>query len=438
MFKKTLIAAALMSAATMAQAATVTPGTDVYGVEGYNAQLVAAKVIAVNAVVTTAVPYVENDIITLTITGADSIAAKTASTPTLTSANFIKFDGNKAIFRVNTGGIPTATALTLANVEATLLTAKDGSAISVASIATSTNPVVGEYDAGKAAKYATFVTEHTATVLTSLNGSIDVEHGRQQFTAGDDTTTTDSLTAEFGIETVTKNSVPVTAADKITYKLTGDDLSYLMDFDADKSGKLDSAELLTAFTVAPATAGGVITAAIAGNTVTFVETIAAATDLADGNSATITAKVKGETAKGSILATQDFKLDVDFTTAAAPKALSLLANENAGSWVINGAVEHVSFVPFTADYAIIATVSNTSATAADIEVVVYAENGGVTSHKLTTKAAANGMTNITKELNGLGIKGSVAMDIVVAAPTKSIGASVIYYHKASQDRVKTF
>ncbi|SUI75379.1 hypothetical protein [Shewanella morhuae] len=436
MFKKTLIAAALMSVATLSQAAVVTAGTDVYGVEGYNAQVAADKVIAVNAIITTKVPYVENDIITVTITGADSIAAKDLTTPTLTDTNFVKFDGNKAIFRVNTNGIAKDIPLTLGNVEAKLSTAKDGAAISVASVATSINPIVGDYDAAEAAKYATFKTEHSAKVAPLLDGSIDVEKGRQEFTDG----TSDVLTVTFGIEpTVNKTKVPVVATtDKIIYKLTGEDLSYLMDFDTTEDGLLNSTELKAAFTVSPASDTSTdadIEASIAGNTVTFVETVKA--PLVNLDAATITANVKGEAAKGSILATQNFKLDVDFTTAAAPKALSVLAKADAGSWGINGAVEHVSFVPFSADYSIIATVSNTSANAAEIEIVVYAENGGVTSHKLATKAAANGLTNITAELNKLGIKGNVAMDIVVAAPETSIDASVIYYHKASQDRIKT-
>lgn len=441
MFKKTLIAAALMSVASMAQAVEITPTVAKYGVEGYNAQATAAKLVPIVATFKPGVPYVENDIISVTVAGVDSIVAATAGVPALTGtvgASFIKFEGNVAIFRVNTGGIAAEAPLVLTNVSAKLLTAKNGTAITVSSEATSTNTTVGKYDgAVEPIKVATFVTQHSAEVAPKFSGVINVEEGRQQFVT---TPTADELIVKLNVDAgAVTNSVAVAKDDTITYKLTGEDFSYLMDFDTSpKDGELKSNELLTAFGVKSATKGDAsnIEASIDGNTVTFIETVDTG-GLANGDELTITANNKGVAGKGSILTTQKFKLDVDYATVAAPKALSVLAKADAGEWTLNGAVIPVSFVPFSADYSIIATVSNTSATKADIEVVVYAENGGVTSHKLATKAAAKGLTNITAELNKLGIKGNVAMDIVVAAPENSVEASVIYYHKASQDRIKT-
>ncbi len=359
MFKKTLVASALALAAFSSNAAVnAITGVEV-SQEGAAGQ---ASIAVPNAVVTLAAEYAVGDEVTFTVSGAQFDV--TNSAPSLV----VGFDAGQP----NNGGDEAATAGIL-NVSATSVTfrisAQDagaaagisyvGGTLTLSGMVLTTSTVLdatGKIDvtygavtglsntpidtAGTLTDTAvTVVAQYAATTTKPLNGIIDVNNDRQQFTAGNDTTTTDVLVV-----------TPTDAAPAVhpgvytgaTYVIKGD-FSWM---ETDGDAGIDAGELTAAFGVAN------------GSDDTFASTINAdATEITvvatdgggnDVEAATFTFTVAGKGDDSAVLEVQDFTVDttLNFNTAAAVATTKALQTDaSAGSWTLNGAQAFYNYVP---------------------------------------------------------------------------------------------
>lgn len=448
MFKKTLVAASML-AAFGASAATVTSvdtddRTKAIGLEGYSVLAANAKKLTsgteLEIEVKSAADYIENDVVVITVAGADSIKESTGGvTVSGTGAggvDYLDITGNTIRLRVNSTGVTSGQILTVDGVEVLVASPSASSVISVSSTAVSNSNIIGEYDQAKAAAVAFFGKQFALDADSQLNfdGEINVEKGRAEFTGG--TVNADALTLATDFVTPAAAAVTPTV---ITYKVTAEDLSYLMDYDADKDGELSAAELGGAVTVAlsggdAGTKDDVVTLAINEELteITVTQTI----DTIAETGAVITLANKGQAAKGSQLSVQSFSLDVEVTDGTDKFVAA--DGVDAGEWTLNGAVAHVPFMPYGAGYSQSVTVANTSNQEGGIEVLWYVD-GETISTPLTAVAAANSVTNISKELRSLaeanGIEGSVAFDVIVNAPENNIETVALYFNNG--DRLRT-
>jgi len=434
MFKKSLLALALAGAAVTANAATISTANVNVALEGN--KLVGSSALqhtdfAANAItIDVGAEYIVNDVVAITVTGA---AFDTSVTPTLTpsaggaSFTFVDYQGTStARFRVSTANHLPANDLAFASFTLNTSAAADKGVVQFSSKAISQNATIGDYDAAKATTVATFRSQ-LATSITVLNGEVSTAKGRKEFTGA--TPLADALTV-----TYTNNAdLDGLTLTKVTNVIKGN-FSYVIDYDADKDGKLSSAELATAFTVADGDDTTVLTINDGLSELTAVQTLTGALD-----NPTITFNVKGETASGSaIAAPQSFSIE---TTGADASARSVaIASKSAGKFTLDGSNDEISYMPFGSQYAQSVNVTNTGTVEGAITVTLTADGKDYVK-TLTATAAAKSVTNITSEVVAFakesGITGNARINVVVNAPSGNIAVDAIYYHKTDGDRVKT-
>ncbi|WP_394200810.1 hypothetical protein [Shewanella waksmanii] len=287
-----------------------------------------------------------------------------------------------------------------------------------------------EIDAGK--NSATIIFEakdqFAAAVTHDLDATIDVNEQRLKFVGTGATTYEDVVTVE-----TTENAAPTgkvwalpATATKSDYVIHGD-FSFLGE--ANDSGIITTSNVTSTADAAPKVYADKIVTTYAGLTAN-----------------TITIDISGETAgvADKALSPQEFTATTtvsytDFSTKAG--SVILQDKADAGAWGLNGAIVHVPFMPFRDGFSPIVSVSNTSNQDGDIEVLVYAKNDAdwvePQSYMLTTTAIADAMTNITPELQGLGIEGDVAFDVIVNAPKQSIAVSALYFNGGDRAVIET-
>jgi hypothetical protein len=352
MFKKTLVASALAMAAFGSNAAVVAVTADVVSQEGAAGQ---ASINVPVTLITLGAEYAVNDTITLTVTGAEFATA--LSTPSLTYNDISGGDGTGSvtlgllnsiagsvtyrITEIDVGSgdaITTGDTLSFSGMELTTSTVLDAAGDISLAFSALTNTAQTLDGAGTLTDVSnTVVSQFSSTTTKLLNGVIDVENDRQQYTAGNDTTTTDVLT-------VTPVEVPAAVHDAVYNGATivvGGDFSFM---ETDGDAGIDAAELAAAFAATGAdtytsvinTAGDAITVTVAdggGNTVEI---------------ATMTFTVAGLGATSATLNVQDFTVDTTInydTDAAVPATKATQTDASAGSWTLNGAQAFFSYVP---------------------------------------------------------------------------------------------
>jgi len=351
MFKKTLVASALALAAFGSQAAVVAiTGTNV-SLEG---SVGAASIPVPNTVVTLAAEYTVNDEITFTVTGAEFDAA---SVPALAAAfavdaadaasfGFLSQTANTVSFRITSqtdngadGVLYTGGTFTLSGMVLTTSTVLDAAGdISVAYAARTGVSGTAIDSSGTLTDVSnTVVAQFSSTTTKLLNGIIDVENDRQQYTTGNDTITTDVLT-------VTPVEAGAAVNDAVYNGATivvGGDFSFM---ETDGDAGIDAAELAAAFAATGAdtytsvinAAGDAITVSVAdggGNTVEI---------------ATMTFTVAGLGATSATLSVQDFTVETTLnydTAAAVPATKATQTAASAGAWTLNGAQAFFSYLP---------------------------------------------------------------------------------------------
>lgn len=448
MFKKTLVALALSGLSTAALAADVTGANDQVSVEGaLNAGELVVDPTVTPAKTDITAPafkqgseYIVNDVVAITVSGAkfDTTVDPVLSTSgTNATFAFVDYQGdNVARFRVSTANSAKGDTLTLTKFTIDTEGATAKTKVSFSSKAISVNPSIGEYDKSKATSTApafTYVSQLTAE-LTKFNGIITTSKGRQEFTDGLKDVLTVDLTNNSGAK------VPLTFT-KLTHVLKGSDFSFAMDFDADKDGKLSAAELGNALTIA-STAGATadtFAAKLNDNMTELTITQTIDSNTAEVDSFSVTANVKGQAAKGSVLTKQSFTIESTAVTASTGTASIPAAS--AGAWTLDGSSDDIELMPFGTEYAQSITVANRGTVEGAITVTLKAE-GKTYTKELTQMAAANSVTNISLEVAAFakesGITGNAHVNVVVNAPKDNIGVKGVYYHKASADRVLTY
>jgi len=445
MFKKSLLASALMLVAFNSSAATNTIAATTTSLEGSAGQ---ASIAMTNNVVTLGAEYTVGDTVTFTISGADidTALSNPVLSPTLgggdtATTGLLSVTANQITFRITAqtdgaadGVVYTGGIFTLSGVVFKTASVVDaaGKVTSTYSAATSTGLVIDAATANTATA-TTVVAQFSSEVTTKADGVIDVTKDRQQFTVGNDTITTDKLVITPVEAAATQHDAAYTGA---THVVKGD-FSWM---ETDGDAGIDAGELAAAFaaTGAADTYTSTINTAATEITVTVAD--------AAGNSVeamTGTFTVAGQGTNSATLPTQTLTVDstVKYNTAAAVAATKVTATaEAAGSWTLNGSSDDIELMPFGDAYAQSITVANTGSVEGAITVTLTA--GGKDYIKtLTATAAAKTVTNISLEVaefaNASGVTGNAHVNVVVNAPTTAIKVKGVYYHIATQDRVLT-
>ncbi|WP_340676893.1 hypothetical protein [Paraglaciecola sp.] len=423
MFKKTLVASALALAAFGSQAVVVTvPGATTVSQEG---SVGAASVTLPNVVATLGAEYTVNDTITFTITGAEFLIA--SSTPVLTyvdasggggdgtmTLGLLNSTATTVTFRItdlvpNTGdAVTTADTLTLSGMVLTTTTVTDAvGAISVAHSARTNNNLVLDSAGTPSLTALTVVAQLSSSVTKALNGIIDVNNDRQQFTLGNDSIVTDVLVVTPVEAVAAVNDVTYSVA---THTIKGD-FSFM---NTNATAGVDAGELAAAF-VATAAGDDVMVSTInaAMDTITVTATDAGA-DAVEAHTFTFT--VAGAGTDNAVLNTQSFTISTSlaFDAPVAAASTKVIATDAAaGAWTLNGSVVEVPYMPFGPNTQPILRHTNTGTKSGSVSVR-YMEEGVDTSWKTLGVVVAEAGPGVRNLLTPV-------MDAVVAATGKTSG-----------------
>lgn len=438
MFKKTIIASALAMAAFSSQAAVVAVTADVVSQEGAAGQ---ASISVPSTVITLGAEYAVNDTITITVTGAEFATA--LSTPSMVYADVSAGDGtgtvtlgllnssaNFVTYRITEidvasgDAITTGDTITFSGMKLTTTSVLD--AVGDISLAFSalTNTAQTLDGSGTLTDVSnTVVAQFSASTTKVLNGVIDVENDRQQFTAGNDTITTDVL-----IVTPVEAAAAVhdAAYDGATYVINGD-FSWM---ETDGDAGIDAAELGAAFGTTGAgddTFASVINAEATAITVTATDAGADAVE-----ATTFTFTNAGVAPTSSVLSVQSFTIDstINYTTAAAaPATKATQVADSAGSWTLNGAQALFNYVPLGyAGLQNTIVISNTGIKNGGVVVEGFDEEGNVYG-PLTMADSLAGGTQMTvrgtaiSELLSVPAGTKLTVTITVNAPDADVDFS---------------
>lgn len=432
MFKKTLLALALTGLAGTATAATIADGVS-YSKEGIVNE---ASFAIADVVVTAGIDngYSVGDKVVFTFpndtfsisTAADVALAAGTGAGAVTFGTPVYTDGNTVTFEITAVATPVTegATITLSDIVLEKANLLAGGKVNVGyKVISSVNNSAYEE---KSADIADVKEQFKAVVTTKFDAVIDVNEERKLFEEAP--TTTDALVIDVtndtaGVETdATLNAV---AASKITVK---GDFSFL---DTDSDGTADYSIAVTNGGVAPA-----VTVAEDFQSFSFPVLATTAT-----YTATVTAS---DTTTPTAIPVQSYTADVALSydpatlnTGGTDSVKSFTALD-AGKWTLNGASGELAFMPFSSDYARSITVANTSSLEGEITVDLTV--GGKTYSKvLATKAAADGVTNISADINAFAAENMITSNanvkIIVNAPKASVSVTGIYYHKATADRI---
>lgn len=294
-----------------------------------------------------------------------------------------------------------------------------------------TNTSGTEYDPSAATTFTTLLPQYTTEVTTMLNADIDVGKDRQQFALG----TVDALTLTSTLNPATNLLVP----SETTTVITGDfSWAYAPSIDANKDGKLSSAELIAGKVIVHSIGDDAIKslALNATNTeLTVVSTVTGAKDLVN----TFTFNVPGfDAGKGDNpeIAVQSFTAKVDTISdkSIGNTAVNMpsTAAVNAGAWQLNGSVVVVPYAPFGPNTQPIIRHTNKGTQTGDLTVRYMVEGVDSAWRNLTAANMANLapgvhnlLTPVTDALKGEGYDATatgfkVALEFVTNVPSKDV------------------
>lgn len=382
-FKKALLATSIAAVAGFAQAAVVTvPGATTISQEG---SVGATSVAAPDVTVTLGAEYTQNDTITFTLSGAEydianstpvaTFAAVGADTATL---GFLSSTANSVTFRITAVTDAGADGVVFAGgtfvlsgmaFKTTSVTDAPGEITVTYSALTNNNQAI-DTSGTLSLTNATVVAQLSSSVTKALNGVIDVENARQQFTAGDDSITTDVLIVTPVEAVAAVNDVTYSVA---THTIKGD-FSWM---NTNATAGVDAGELAAAFA---ATTGGddvlVSTINAAMDTITVTATDGGANAV---EAHTFTFTNAGVGTGNAVLDPQSFTVSTSLAydapvAAAATKVVS--TDISAGAWTLNGSVVKVPYLVVSdGRFGLIANVTNSGTKSGSIVLDVYDEAG---------------------------------------------------------------
>lgn len=412
MFKKTLVAVAIASFATTAAAGTFNAGSlnQKLALEG---TVAAGKVVigaGVNLQFVLGADYIENDVVTVTVTGAPFLATDPAHIPAIAFsgagvANYIDtVNGNTLRFRMSTQANSTETA-TLSGIVLDTSGITSGTEISASATAISLNATIGNYDATAEKVIAKAGKQYTLAVDTMLNAVVDVENNRKVFiqetdAADPDNGRTDQDTLKYTItDNAGANHFSATVANA-THVIKGADFSFLMECDADDDGELTNAEIQACVTHTAVAVNGAdavtmsVNAELTELTVKQVANAAGDLDLVH----TFEFSAPGA-ASDEFLQPQDYTVSVTVDDGGTPALSSTAgADVKAGKWGLSGSVINVSYMPYQSGITQVINLTNRSNQESAVSVIAYTASGDKIDLGEVKVVPANSITNIAGDV----------------------------------------
>lgn len=442
MFKKSLLAAALVLATANASAATVrnivVAQIDLIGQEFVVTGT--AGVTLSTSVITLGAQYSVGDIVKVSVVGAEfdltnstqSLAFADVGAGSTMTLGLLSSTANTLTYRVTaaTGDHNTDT-LTFSGMKLTNASAAAATDISVSYAAETSTGIAIDAATTNTVKVMKTVDQYStsfAVATDKLDATISVASLRANFGTG---VYSDALLvavneyAPTGTQVWSAFKGVAPTASKVTLK---GDFSFL---DTNADGKIDGTDdITTPFVVA----GGATAFAIA----TDMQSVVLTGPVAFTNAGvTITA---GNAAGETIIKDQVFTVDTSLTYATAIGNATETASMAAGEWDLDGFTGDIAFLPFGSQYAQSVTITNTGTVVGAITVTLTYDGVEYTK-TLSAVAAANSVTNISLELAAFaaesGVVGNAGVNVVVNATTANIALKGVYYHKADGDRVLT-
>jgi hypothetical protein len=436
MFKKTLLALALTATTSTAFAATITDGVDILSRQGIATEAsITMESASAGLDILLAAEYAVGDIITISVAGATIdtvlsaplltavITPDTADTMTLgllsSTASTMTFRVTELTYDGTNSETTIGATLTLSGVELDTDSVVASSAVNVTySAKTSTNIPL---DVNDTAAALTVVNQFSSSVTTVLNGEIDVNNDRQQFTnVGPDDATTDTLVIT-PVDAAAVLPALEAAYTGATYTVKGD-FSFL---DVDADGVVDAGEL-TAVTVS--TSGDDTTAETLNAAMDELSVVVTAVTDATVEVVDVEFTVAGAGAGNPVLNVQDFTVDsvLAYTDAqAAAATVATASDEVAGSWTINGS--QITFPYAPVGYSNITTqfeIANSGTQNGEISVDAFDTAGNDYSAVLPQVAEAGKLTKIgfadLTTAFGLSAGTKLSLTITIAAPAGDI------------------
>ena len=335
---------------------------------------------------------------------------------TASSLSFIKYEGDTIVFGATTSQ-PADSVLMLNGVE--LLAS---SATSITPSFKATNTTIGDYAQGSAKKSILIKSElaNAKVVPTTgaIDGVIDVANERKQFAT---TPLLDVLT----LDTTTTTGITKLAISSLTWDitLTGD----LTKLDTDGDLKLETGE-------------GSVVASQAASTKVAADLGSVLFKGVTANAArTFTINLPATAANRSVLTKQSFSASIaaNYTATTAKTDVSVITNAAVGSWSLNGSGDDVAFLPFGSAFSQSVTVTNTGTVEGEITIDLTSA-GSTHTTTLVSTAAAKSVTDISAEVRAYaaekGVTGNARLNIVVNSPSTQIEVKAVYYSKSDNDR----
>ncbi|WP_085298075.1 hypothetical protein [Cognaticolwellia mytili] len=391
--------------------------------------------------------YSVGDILKFTIAGADfdlvnsvpAVAFADVGAASTMTVGLISTSANVLTYRVTaaTGDHSNLTGdtLTLSGVKMTTASAVAASTVSVTFSAETSTGIAIDSATTNTKVIQKAVSQYLVKVTTAANAEVKVGTLRTQFGttaapvyADDVIVTYSDYTPAAGEAWIAGLALQGAAPSATATTLKGD-FNFL---DTNADGKITATDKITTpFAQAAASTATAITAK--------VDSVAFAGPAGFGASGlTITA---GNAAGDTTITSQAFTVDTSATYAPKSGAVAKATNSlSAGAWGLDGSSDDIAFLPFSDEYAQSITVTNNGKVVGDISVVLFA-NGTEYKTTLVAPAAADSVTNISTEVaqfaKASGINGNAGLNIIVNAPAANIQVEGIYFHKATQDRVRT-
>lgn len=465
-FKKTLVAAAVLAFAGASQAATISAGTEHSLTSQYLASTGANHTLANDFAVTLGAEYVINDTITLTfskplaaaVTG-DLVATAVAGTdPVVGPPAVAGVVGKKGItFSVISGGAVGDTSITyrvtnivnstgfgapgvtngvVLTLPAFVMTKANLSAGATVAFSAKTNNGLDLDTSGGTARTRSLakVVNQFTTTAPSISKTIDVNADRKKFVDGaaDATGATFDVSAVFNVATLTTGGAtfarPIAAAAGVKHTLTGD-FSWVVDNDTTTAGLQPKANVFQqAGTCAnpvwaySATAVSLTCDAVAADTAIRINS--------EANKAGVAASAIPMLPAGSFTATSE----VTFTGPAG--TLKVQDAVAAGSWTLNGSTVTVPYLVHQyGKFSTILNVHNNGNKEGAISLDVWAEDGTVVGTNIAAGTSKPGaVVSVAKPaLDALIAKGydlskqtKYSVRIITNVPAKDITVNSAY------------
>ncbi len=426
MFKKSLLALALVGASTSALAVNTTVANSInVSVEGQAADAAATTNESAEITLNLNAEYTVGDTVTLTL----SNGAEFADTGyVLTGSSNVTFG------LLNT----TKTELTFRVTSRTPNTVTTGQTVQLKDSDTNGNNITfkladladkQKITVSAVAKTSTGITLDTATGTntdsaelfvgakqfevkpTASNGTVDVAQLRKGFVKQGTTEQVPAPSFTFADNSGTGSWISTIVDDGFELKLTGD-------FTGVSAVNVGTAAT-DKFTIKDGTATlSSTTAALTGETINFV--------------------LPAADKRVALTAPQSFKLTATVKEGTTKSAV-VLNDATVSTWSLNGDSEFVEIMPFSDVYSRAIMVTNNGTVEGDIMVELYS-GGKMVAAKTVGSAAKYAVTNVTAAVDALAkeneITGVAGIRVTTNAPEANIEVSALYYNKDVQDHVK--